>query len=133
MAKSWFFNYYFNILFVNKNSLINKVFLDFKSLGCDEIRMSNTSSWWFFDLGRRLWLGLEFLLWPLKVLALLIECAVGGVFLGAIAVVIAWWYNWIPDQDLIVFVNELGGRALTILQMQTVFHTTGMLIGGATQ
>jgi hypothetical protein len=102
------------------------IFLEKPSGALYSSGMNNSSSWWFFDLGRRLWLASEFILWPLKVVALLMEIAIGAIFLGAIGLVIAWWYHVIPDQYLVTFINALAGRGLAILREQDVYHI-GML------
>jgi len=83
---------------------------------------TDNSQWWLYNLGRRIWLAGQFILWPLQVIALLCEIALAGVFLGIILILIAWWKHMIPQADIVWFVDEVGKRGLSILKAQGVYH-----------
>lgn len=82
---------------------------------------TEANQWWLYNLGRRLWLAGELILYPLKIVALLLEIALGIGFIAVIVVVIAFWKGDIPQADIINFVNSVGSQGLSILKAQHVY------------
>lgn len=84
---------------------------------------TDANQWWLYNLGRRLWLAGELILYPLKIIALLLEIALGiGVVLIIIGI-IAFWKGDIPQSDIINFVNGVGNQGLAILKAQHVYSS----------
>lgn len=79
--------------------------------------------WWGLNLGRRLWLAACVVLWPLQLIALLLEITLGCLVLGVVFLAIAWWQHWLPPAAVADFLHSLGTRILALLKAQGLYHS----------
>ncbi len=72
----------------------------------------------FLNLIKKLKLVLDMIRWPFEMIALLMEIAIGSLFLIIVCLIAAWWTNMIPDAMVINVLNSTGARVLGILKSQ---------------
>lgn len=79
------------------------------------VTVKNTGIPWYLSIPTRLWFAFIIITMPLRIAAWLLETAVAACTIGIILTVYLWWSHVIPDEQVALFLGEIGNRGLQII------------------